>query len=367
MDIMVFTPDYMALGILESPTAIIYTERYQQKGTFEIHIPITSNNVSLAQIERVVLLDTASLWAGIISIISKEGDEDNPEIVLKGYNVTEYLYRRICWGLFEASGSTETIIMQLLNTQVINPSDTKRAIPDVVISEPIQALSDTTSFQSTGGIVGEKIEALCSAAGLGFRLRFDYVHKQLIFEILKGQNRTLSQTEVPQCIFSSSYENLVYATYNFNNQSYGNVFLIAGAGEGQDRKVETLGEASGKQRYEVYIDARDLQTTNSDGMNLTDEEYSQLLIQRGEEKRSEYKETQSFDCTINPIGNIKYNVDYFLGDQVTILDEQLNLQLDATITEVQHSFDSFGESLDIVFGFSPLTLDQRLKMKLGGT
>ena len=142
-----------------------------------------------------------------------------------------------------------------------------------------------------------------------------------------------------------------------------NVALVAGEDSGVDRKTTSVGVASGKSRREYFVDARDIQSTNSDGMTISAEDYIALLKQRGTEKLADVRESQSFDCTVNTVGNIQYGQDYFLGDMVTVYDSLLNLQLNARISEVQHAFTSFGEEFYITFGFGPMTLTKKLRLK----
>ena len=197
-------------------------------------------------------------------------------------------------------------------------------------------------------MVGDNLIALCSPDNLGFRLRLELPNKRMVFKVYKGTDRTINQTEVAPCLFSYIFENMLESEYNLNTQDSRNVALVAGEGEGIERTYTTVGEVSGKSRKEIFVDARDLQ----------------VLKQRGSEKLAECRRVESFDGTINTQGNIRYGVDYFLGDKVTVFDSQLGIQLDAIITEAEHSYSSKGESLNLTFGFGPLTLTQKLKVRM---
>lgn len=365
MDIDVFTQDYEYLGVISTPTSIMYTEKFQTLGTFELHLPINPINTSLIKEENVLLFDKTEKIAGIIGIIRKtKANETTDELVVKGSLCEEYLYRRICWGLYSKSGKAADVIKDMVTTQVISPEDPDRAIPDIVIDPTRESVGPSVSFQNTGSVVGDNIEKLCGSNSLGFKMRFDASNKQMLFYVYEGTNRTIQQKLVPPCIFSSGYENILSSSYSSNSQDYRNVALVAGEGQGLERKMVTVGTASGKSRKEVFIDARDLQSTNTDGMTLSEDEYFELLKQRGNSKLSELKKTESFDCVVNAIGNVRYNKDYFLGDTVTISDAELGIQLNAVITEAEHAHDSNGESLYITFGYGQMTIDQKLKTKV---
>lgn len=363
MDFYVFNSDYTPLGILSSPTSIDYIEKYNDLGTFEVQVPIDENNIALLQTDNLILFDKQRGIAGVIVAISSTQSEDSPTITLKGNLCEEYLYRRICWGLFEKTGTPKEIIHSMIDTQIINPENELRKIEDIVIGADTLSDMDSISYQNTGGVVGENIASICSSSSLGFRLKYQPVNKKSEFQLYEGTDRTINQRTVPPVIFSVEYENILSSEYAIDTQDMRNVALVAGEGEGTARKTVSIGDTSGKQRKEYFVDARDLQSTNSDGMAISQEEYNSLLTQRGNEKLSELKTSQSFDCTINTQGNIMYGEDYFLGDLVTVRDEMLHIQLDARLTEVEHAFTSTGEELYMTFGFGPLTLVKKLKVK----
>ena len=99
MDFYIFTQDYVPLGIVSTPTAVTYTEKFQSRGSFELYLPLNTDNISLMKKERVVLLDAARKLAGVIGIVKKEkASKDTNQLVVKGNLCEEYLYRRISWG-----------------------------------------------------------------------------------------------------------------------------------------------------------------------------------------------------------------------------------------------------------------------------
>lgn len=364
MDFYVFDQDYALLGILASPISVTYTEKYNDRGDFQVNLPVDEINRELIKSDNVILFDKEKGIAGIIGIISTDGEtDDSPQIVAKGKLIEEYIYRRIVWGLFSITETPEKIVHSMLMTQVISPTDPNRAIADIVLKASALAEVQKISYQNTGGNVGDNIASICASSGIGFRLSYHPSDKQMLFELYEGNDRTIEQRVLPQALFSTEYENIMSTSYNLNTQDMKNVALVAGEDSGTDRKTTSVGVASGKSRREYFVDARDIQSTNSDGMTISAEDYIALLKQRGTEKLADVRESQSFDCTVNTVGNIQYDQDYFLGDMVTVYDSLLNLQLNARISEVQHAFTSFGEELYITFGFGPMTLTKKLRLK----
>lgn len=362
-ELIVFDKDYTPLGILPNITSSQYVEKFQSLGTFSVQMSLTERVAELCKPENVILFDQDNGIAGVISSISESVTEEEETLTVEGNLCAEYLYRRICWGQYSKTGTAQEIALDLISTQVSNPTEENRRIPDIVVDPtPLTGLSQT-SLQSTGEIVGEVIENLCLSSNIGYRAKYLPLQKQIQVGFYQGVDRTMSQKAVPPCIFATAFENLLTASYSTNRKEYKNLMLVAGAGEGKDRKTTVVGDTgiSGKLRRELFVDARDIQEIDEEGSPIPENEYNQMLIQRGEERRAETKISESFDCTINPLGNLQYGVDYFLGDTVTIEVAKLGLTLSAVVTEVEVSETVEGREIYCTFGYGAPTLSQKIK------
>ena len=100
-----------------------------------------------------------------------------------------------------------------------------------------------------------------------------------------------------------------------NAETLKNAALIGGEGEGVNQRTTTIGEATGLQRYETYIDGS---SVSSNGAIITEEQYYKLLQDYGKEQLNEVSDTESFEGNVVSDGNYKLNQDYFLGDLVQV-------------------------------------------------
>lgn len=114
----------------------------------------------------------------------------------------------------------------------------------------------------------------------------------------------------------------------------------------------------GEKRKELWVDARDLQSTDSNDMQISDFEYNKMLWQRGLQKLADYKMVENFNSVIKSFGFIQYeyNKDYYLGDTVTIIDREIGVTVDTQITEVERLWDSKGYQFTLTFGKSQPTI-----------
>jgi hypothetical protein len=144
--------------------------------------------------------------------------------------------------------------------------------------------------------------------------------------------------------------------------------LVAGAGEDSNRKTLSLGtENKGLDRYELFVDARDISDTKQSGDNEVSiplSEYNKLLEARAKENLAECTKVQSFDCVISNSNNLIYKTDYDLGDKISIINKKWGLMLNERIVSITETYDIEGLSIDIQIGNNIPTLIQKIKQKM---
>jgi len=157
------------------------------------------------------------------------------------------------------------------------------------------------------------------------------------------------------------------------------VGYVGGQGEGVERRIVQLGETSGWDRIETFIDARDIGTEDEE--ELTEEEIEQQLIKRGIEKMRDMQTILSFETEIlTPItrkynqrkGDIvrrktiqetpfEYEKDFDLGDYVDVYNKQWGVTMKAPIVNFKEIYENEGFRLEAVFGEVTPTLIDKIK------
>ena len=225
------------------------------------------------------------------------------------------------------------------------------------------------NYQKTGGDIYDALVNIATDSDVGFSVLFNPITQEEKFEVREGVDRTLNNPDGNEpVIFSTELEDLLSSQYYMNNQDERNVALVQGEDKGTNRKSVIVGDdtLSGYDRRELYVDARDLQSEvyHEDGTTtpLSPEEYNATLSQRGNEKLAEHARVETFEAKIRQFGDVQYvyGEDYFKGDKVTVIDEQLGLMVSARITlaEEQYSEDY---NLVLTFGYSYPTVLQKVK------
>lgn len=355
------------IGEINQFDSLIWPDKFNGYGNFELWAPITDENSEYIKKGNI-------LWCGgdnaaMIEIVKSDVDDRG----VKKYNVKgrtlEMLFTtRIVWGTYNATNKyASTILYELVNQSCVNPSNAKRKIPFLECAMDTQ-VGGRISYQKTGGEVYMALTTVAASADIGFNVLFRPKQKKLIFEVTAGTDRTINQSVVDPVEFGTDLEDLLSSSYYTNDQDLKSVALVHGEGEGSARKSVVSGDSNGRGfgRRELYVDARDLQSTsldeNGNEQTLTPAEYDAVLTTRGDDKLAECKTTETFEAQIRVFGDVQYEfgVDYNKGDMVTVRDKQLNVVVSARITEVEEDFDD-EYALVLTFGYSYPTIMQKVQ------
>lgn len=345
MDFLVLDENLQTSSVLDSYESIIWTDRYNQCGDFEIYTSM--NYTMLNQIRQdYYLWSRDSEHTMVIEDIEIKTDvDDGNTLVIVGRSLESILDRRIVWKQTILSGNFQNGIKKLLDENVISPSDTNRKIDNFIFVESTdEAITSLTiDAQYTGENLYEVICDACASKDIGFKVTLTEDLK-FAFQLYAGANRSYDQIVNPHVVFSPAFENIINSNYLESKKTLKTVTLVAGEGEGSDRKTVSVeissGGGSGLSRRELYTDARDISTTTEDG-TISDTEYNAQLTQRGNEKLAENTITKSFEGEMETTKMFKYGEDFFMGDIVQIVNE-FGIESKARVTEMVISQDESG-------------------------
>lgn len=346
MELMIFDRNINFKGLLEKQFSFRRVRRYSKCGEFELH---TSFNLEVLELLKIgnIIWKSGDLEAGYINNRNIKLDEQGKEIlVVKGKFLTGYLSKRIIWGTENINDTTENGIRSLVTKHAISPSDSKRKIPLLELGL-IENIPGNLKRQVSYRNLLEEVEKIAIDSELGIRSMIDINNKKLIFNIYKGIDRS------NKIVFSKEFENVLEQEYTDSVDNYRNVALIAGEGEGQARELTYIGNAIGLDREEIYVDAKDLQSTKEVGeteVPIPRAEYIEMLKNRGKTNLSEMTKIETFDSKVNLKSNLIYKEDFDLGDIVTIKSKKWNLTIDTRITEIEEVYEENGFNVFVTFG-----------------
>ncbi|MCQ2609549.1 MAG: siphovirus ReqiPepy6 Gp37-like family protein, partial [Lachnospiraceae bacterium] len=235
-------------------------------------------------------------------------------LLFTGRDCSCILEQRVIYPTMILKDKIENCIESILNDNIINPTNINRKIEFVEFNNS-NAIDIDIDTQITGDNILKYMDDICNDYKIGYRVDFNKKTKKFILSLYNGADRTdISNNAVT---FSKELGNVLKNDYMNDNTNYRNMGVIAGAGEGNERKVIYLNdELSGIDRRELFVDAKDLSTKDDEGHDIPEADYLNQLEQRGSEKLSESESQINNSIDIESNGQFAFNKDYFLGDIV---------------------------------------------------
>ena len=321
MEILVLNTDFESVYIVDSFKSMIWTDRYNAYGDFEIYLTINPDILKYLKEDNYLWLKDSEHCMIIEDSAIDSDTEDGNHLIVTGRSLESILERRIIWGQKVLTGNLQLAIQTLLNDSIISPTIQDRKI-DNFIFEPStdpRVTELTVDTQFTGDDLYVVIKKLCQSNNLGFKIVLND-NNQFVFSLYAGADRSYNQNINPYVVFSPDFENIINSNYFTSKANLKNVTFVAGEGEGASRKTTTVGSGSGLNRRELFTDARDI-SSNVDGGTLTNEQYIAKLKARGIENLSGYTAKTAFEGEVEATRLFKYGEDFFIGDIVQIANE----------------------------------------------
>lgn len=349
VSIRIFDKDINFIGEVDTYTSLFYIRKWNTYNECEFHV--TNFNKELFKKNNIIMLNNDTSKVAVIKHIEVNKDNTN-DVLIKAYGLTRWFLDRVT---YPPSGKSydyyntniENIMMGLVNSNAINPTDTNRRIP-YLVAENSQNRGLKVIFQSRYENLLDELTKLSELSELGFRIDLDYKNKQFIFKVINGLDRSTEQNMNSYAIFARKFDNILSEKYTDSDVDYKNCAIIGGQGEGIDRKIEYINnELAGIDRKEMFIDARDLEN----------EEQTTNLIDRGKEKLAEHQEVKSHECKVN---SNDYKKVWDLGDYVTIRNDEVGITQRTQIQQVKEIYEN-NYNVEVTFGNTVTDFSKKLK------
>lgn len=336
MDIYTLDSQLRRIGIIESYTSFIWTERWQASGDFTLSFPresVVLNNLTVGTMlaiprsHRIMIVD---------SVTSGVADDGTETTKVSGKSLEHVLSKR---GYYVNGPSGNPVAAAVINKKpvpTIHDIFDKRcrnggAADAIPFLKPanylplgnIPLIDDVISTEVEFTSVYDNISKICKTFGLGFRLIRDgdpgdvegITTPSLYFEVYQGFDRSTQQTEFPAVVFDVDLDNLtdteevmsvtdeVNVVYLFHEEASQTVFReIAGAQPQKwERKVATISY-----------------TPPQTDDELTKAQLLALMTQSGREFLADHRPVRGFSGRVSHNSNYTYGVDYNVGDLVEV-------------------------------------------------
>lgn len=363
MDIYVLSGLNGIAGMLENYQSCIWTTQSMGLSNFEIITQATAENIQLLQQGRYLVREQdfidATTFNNVMIIESVRIDFEAEQgwiLTVAGRGLKSIVGRRIVWNRLTTDGlligdKVSDMIYTVITENVSRnayPDPDNRKIENFKVIYP-SGLDDEADIQLFGENIGEWLEEVCRVYGYSWDVsikKLEGLGPFYVFELYKGTDRSTEQDDVPPVVFSQEFENLLSASYLSDRTRYRNAALIGGEGEGTDKKTAGIGASKADlNRYELYVDGGGISSENG---TITDAKYRKMLQSFGRSELWGYTVEKTFEGAVETSGTYELDVDYHLGDRVTI-DTGLGISAHPLITEIIDSVSEEGHTTILNF------------------
>lgn len=333
---IVMNKQFEKLAVVDEYTSLIWTTRFYKCGDFELCVDVDQKTTGLFK-EGYYIYREDDDNVGVVEKIQIQKTQDDQELlIITGRFLPSIIARRIIAQQTVVNGTVSTCVNKLLTDAIINPSIAARKISNFILGS--YAISQTMQAQYTGDNLLDTISAIGQTYGVGFKVILND-QNQFVFTMFEGVDHSYDQSENPYVVFSDEYDNLLSSQYFEDYKELVTDVLVAGEGEGLDRKTLWVSEVNntGLNRYEMYKDQRNLQSNDGE---ITEADYEAQMRESGLESITTI--TTAFTGTVY-FGNVQWKQDVNIGDICVIENKKWGIYINSRLVEVIESVNEAGE------------------------
>lgn len=374
--IRIMTREFELIGEITQYTSLQITRSYSGIGSLELRVNRYARNADQMTKGRVIFPQGQTDRAFVIRHREIELDADGKSTenwIVRAPSLKTWFSDRLTIppdGLSQdkVEAPAESVMHHYANTQAINPADIENALP--ITAGIDQARGEVLDWNSRYKDLAEEMASIGELTGLGWNIVLDYEAQAFKFEVLQGRDLTAGQSILPPAIFSPEFRTLKQLSYVESDLDFKNVAVVAGQGEGAERRIVTVGDlsATGLDRRVLFVDARDIseETEDDPPVPIPVEKIEESLRQRGLQKLAEHAQEIFLEGQALSQSRLIYGKDYDLGDIVTLRNREWGVTMDARITEIKETYEPGNVGIELTFGNSRPDFISTIKRELSG-
>lgn len=365
LEFYVFDLDFNIQGILDDFEEVQINSKYNDLSTMRLIVDGSKDIVDLLQPDRIITKST-DLTKGYVIKAFDYQDEKSTVLEIIAPSLNMILNDRIVLGQQEFTGTIESVMKSFVNANAVNPVNPNRIIPNLEISAnrgiPIEVTEGTVNKP-----LCDYLYELAKKHDVSFDILLDHTNKKFVFDVWQGMDRSTQQTLNPHVIFAKDFDNVLTQNYVEDIKNNKTTAIVLGEEiEGQSQEIVTVNDGiSGFDRKEILVQSTNVRKkykdNNGNEITLTDAEYRRLLEEAGKNTLAEYQTIKTLESEVDPLSNFIYGVDYFMGDKVSVRNDELGIILHTRIISVVETVNKQGMDLKVNFGSNIPDLLEKIK------
>lgn len=326
MEINILDSLYRRTEVVDVYESFIWTERFAEKGDFELKLLPTIQNqrrfipgtrISIHESYRVMSVETSEVG------VDEEGARF---LIVKGFSLEYVLEQRLAMASLDIvtdpqwilEGTPKEIATQMFHdicvTGILNAGDVIDGVNEVNIfpADTIAEPPDDIIYIVDPMTLYQGIKDLADTYFMGFRLVRDHDTTQLYFDVYMGVDRTTQQSTHPAVIFSPDLENLESTRKLESSAQYKNVaYVVSPVGSEIVYLDDVDPGVEGFERRVLLVKADDIE-------DPVPADATAKMIQRGKQELAKNRRFIAIDGEVTENSKYVYGTHFTVGDYVTM-------------------------------------------------
>lgn len=343
MNLYVYSPEKERLGEVRSINSLQWLESYRSRQSeIKLVCGATEGNRALLQYGNLLHnTDRPNLLALIVDIEIDDSAKD-AKLTIRAKMTAARLDDRVVYYTESYTGAEQGML------DIV--SHNLRGLPLAVA--PARGYTEQTPGQVSWGSVLDAVDGIASAVGMGYRVTVGPDMAET-FEVYKGADRSTPGSPDYVGFFGDAAGNLNKIQIQDDKSGAKNVAIVCGQGEGAARRMVEVDLSDGGERREMYVDARDISRSTTDGTTdkaLTDTEYDALLYARGVAKLAEASGGLNVKAELRQ-SMLLFGQDYELGDILPLRVAKYGINIKVRVAKIKLIYEktkSIDATLEVV-------------------
>ena len=341
------------LGLIESLTSMVWTRRFRTPGEMALKLPFSDTANEMLVVGNIVM-KTGGNEAMEITYKNLSKDDNNMDTIeVQGKSLMQWFDRRVIVNKIDTANlTTQGVLKKMVSENITAPSDSKRKIACMSLYDRAAYTLDAIDYQSDDyADLLDAVENLLSTSQMGCLITTDAPTNTHLIDFVQPTDKT-SSSSYP-CVFSVDFGSLGKQSYTHSTEQYKNMAYV----KGSDDDVTLIGnDLTGYDRREVYL------TVDEDDTAATGTKANKRKQKGNEQLASSYAVEQTFDGEVETSTNsLVYGVDYDLGDRVTCQYNRWGIRVDATISEIEETYENGVQTVNVTFGEGKPVISKAIK------
>ena len=302
MELYFLDSAFECVGIAERITYLRHARRFFAPSELEMTLDC---GVSDVPAEAKYVFDTESAECTVIDGMTVEAGVG---VTVFGRGAESLLERRIVAAEDVYSGPVESTVRGAVSAAFSG----SRSFPGIMLGDEC-GISDSVVIPVCWDGLSEFAYSTLLPFGASYRVRLPVGGTKLVFEVVRGTDRSLSQSAVAPVVFSDASDGLANGRFTRDLKKHKNTAIVVGS-DGTAVTV-SIGSPTGENRRELFVSAKDLFPASFG----TSGAYQEALRFRG--RRELYKKLAESEYRGDVVNgpDAVFGTDYFLGDTVELV------------------------------------------------